>query len=153
MCYTLHVFMPKCRYCHESISRLDKDICPFCGGKKPLEGVDDSTIDITKVFDPTLLKQQKLEPRSKVCTGILSILLGIFGIDELYIYRFKRALITLVITLLFVGGLGSILFFFALKNVFGFLIPYFVLEFYFIFKGIYIFVSPTIKDGRGEFLK
>ena len=145
--------MPKCRYCHESISRLDKDICPFCGGKKPLEGIDDSTIDITKVFDPLELKEKKLNPRSKKIAGILSMCLGIFGADEFYIYRAKRALITLVITLLMIGGLGTILFLFALKNAFGFLIPYFVLEVYFIFKGVYILTSPTVKDGRGEFLK
>ena len=145
--------MPKCRYCHESISRLDKEICPFCGGKKPLEGIDDSTIDITKVFNPVELKEKKLKPRSKTTAGILSIFLGVFGADECYIYRFKRSLIALAITLVFVGGLGSILFFFALKNVFGYLIPYFVLELYYIFKGVYILTSPTVKDGRGEFLK
>ena len=145
--------MPKCRYCHESISRLDKDICPFCGGKKPLEGIDDSTVDITKVFNPIELKEKNLQPRYKKCAGLLSIFLGIFGVDEFYIYRSKRALITLVITLFMIGGLGSILYFFALKNVFGFLIPYFLLEIYFIFKGVYILTSPTVKDGRGEFLK
>jgi len=145
--------MPKCRYCHESISRLDKEICPFCGGKKPLEGIDDSTIDITKVFNPVELKENKLKPRSKKVAGILAILLGVFGIDEIYISRPKRALIALAITLLAIGGLGTILFCFALKNVFGFLIPYFVIEIYYIFKGIYMLTSPTLKDGRGEFLK
>lgn len=145
--------MPKCRYCHESISRLDKEICPFCGGKKPLEGIDDSTIDITKVFDPVELKNQNLKPRSKKAAGIFAICLGILGVEEFYIYRCKRALIALAITLIAVGGLGSILFFFALHNVLGFLIPYFVLEIYYIFKGVYILTSPTVKDGRGEFLK
>lgn len=145
--------MPKCRYCHESISRLDKEICPFCGGKKPLEGIDDSTIDITKVFDPVELKNQNLKPRSKKAAGIFAILLGILGVEEFYIYRHKRALIALAITLIAIGGIGSILFFFALHNAFGFLIPYFVLEIYYIFKGVYILTSPTVKDGRGEFLK
>lgn len=145
--------MPKCRYCHESISRLDKEICPFCGGKKPLEGIDDSTIDITKVFNPVELKENKLKPRSKKVAGILAMLLGIFGADEFYISRPKRALIALAITLLAIGGLGTILFCFALKNVLGFLIPYFVIEIYYIFKGIYMLTSPTLKDGRGEFLK
>lgn len=145
--------MPKCRYCHESISRLDKEICPFCGGKKPLEGIDDSTIDITKVFNPVELKENKLKPRSKKVAGILAMFLGVFGIDEIYISRPKRALIAIAITLLIIGGLGTILFCFALKNVFGFLIPYFVIEIYYIFKGIYMLTSPTLKDGRGEFLK
>ena len=145
--------MPKCRYCHEHISRLDKEYCPFCGGKKPLEGVDDSTIDITKVFNPVELKKQNLKPRSKVVTAILCFVLGIFGCDEMYISRPKRALITIVITLVMIGGVGSLLFFLALHNAFGYLIPYFVLELYFVFKGIYILTSPTIKDGRGEFLK
>lgn len=145
--------MPKCRYCHESISRLDKEICPFCGGKKPLEGIDDSTIDITKVFNLVELKENNLKPRSKKVAGILAMLLGVFGIDEIYISRPKRALIAIAITLLVIGGLGTILFCFALKNVFGFLIPYFVIEIYYIFKGTYMLTSPTLKDGRGEFLK
>ena len=145
--------MPKCRYCHEQISRLDKDICPFCGGKKPLEGVDDSTIDITKAFDPVELKKQHLLPKSKKIAAVLCFICGIFGLDEFYISRPKHALITLVITLLLIGGVGSILFFCALKNVFGYLIPYFTCETYFILKGVYFLLSPTIKDGRGEFLK
>ena len=41
----------KCKYCHEKISKLDKDVCPFCGGLKPLEGVEDQTQDITKALD------------------------------------------------------------------------------------------------------
>ena len=145
--------MAKCRYCHEHISRLDKEICPFCGGKKPLEGMDDSTIDITKVFDPVELKKQHLKPRSKVVAALLSFFLGILGADEFYIYRNKHALIALAITLVLVGGLGTILFCFAIHNALSFLIPYFALEVYYILKGIYFLTNPTLKDGRGEFLK
>lgn len=145
--------MPKCRYCHEQISRLDKDICPFCGGKKPFEGGDSSTIDITKAFDPLELQKQHLVPRSKKLAAILCFIFGIFGIDEAYIYRYQRSLITFVITIVAIGGLGTLLFFVAINNFMAFLIPYFVLETYFIAKGIFYLASPTIKDGRGEFLK
>ena len=145
--------MPKCRYCHESISRLDKDVCPFCGGTKPLSGVSDQTMDITKVFDPEEMKAAKVAPRSKKIAGVLAIFLGFLGIDEHYLYSSKKGLLMMAISLAFIGGLGSLLFFVAMDNVLAYLIPYFVLEFYFLAKGIVLFTSNTIKDGRGEFLK
>lgn len=145
--------MPKCHYCHEELSRLDKDICPFCGAKKPLEGVDESTIDITKMYDPVNLGST-LKPRSRIIAGILSFILGILGIHEFYIYRKKRGLVILLVSLFFIGGLGTLLFFTLLKgNAFAYLIPLFIVELYCILEGVILLVNHTVKDGRGEFLK
>lgn len=145
--------MPKCHYCHEELSRLDKDICPFCGAKKPLEGVDESTIDITKMYDPVNLRTT-LKPRSRILAGILSFILGVFGIHEFYIFRKKRGFVILLISICLIGGLGTLLFFTGLKgNVFAYLIPFFIVELYCILEGVILLVSHTIKDGRGEFLK
>jgi len=145
--------MPKCHYCHEQLSRLDKDVCPFCGAKKPLEGVDDSTVDITKMFDP-IKTGPSLKPRSRVFAAILSFFFGIFGIHEFYIARSKRGIALLIISICLIGGLGTLLFFTGLKNsVFAYLIPFFVVELYCILEGIVLLTSHTIKDGRGEFLK
>ena len=67
--------MAKCKYCHESITRLDREVCPFCGGLKPLEGTDDSTQDITKVIGQ-VERVENLQLHSKVVAAILAILLG-----------------------------------------------------------------------------
>ena len=43
--------MPSCRNCGARLSKFDKDICPVCGAKNPLEGVSSETIDITSQID------------------------------------------------------------------------------------------------------
>ena len=43
--------MPTCRECHSRISKFDKDICPVCGAKNPLDGVTSDTIEITHEID------------------------------------------------------------------------------------------------------
>ncbi|HBF68256.1 MAG TPA: hypothetical protein DDW20_02920 [Firmicutes bacterium] len=146
--------MPNCKKCHARLSRLDKDICPFCGAIKPLEGQDDSTEDITKAFDPLEIEDNKIKPKSKTITIILMMTLGIFGVHAFYLKRWKLGLIILGITIALIAGLGSILFFSgALHNVFAFLIPYFVLEAAMIVGGIIALKRNDIKDGDGEFIR
>lgn len=145
--------MAKCKYCGVEINRLDKEICPFCGGKKPLEEDNNSTQDVTKALET--LKQMGVEPKSKskVVAALLAFFLGIFGVHNYYLGKFKIGLITLCISLLSIAGIGSILFFAALHNVFAYLIPYFVLEALMIVVGISFLVRPDITDANGDFLK
>ena len=44
--------MPICRNCGARIEKFNKDICPICGEKKPLEGVNSETVEITGQIDP-----------------------------------------------------------------------------------------------------
>ena len=39
--------MPYCKNCGARITKFDKDLCPVCGAKKPLEGAHSDTIEIT----------------------------------------------------------------------------------------------------------
>lgn len=143
--------MAKCKYCGETINRLDKDICPFCGQPKPLGGVDDSTEDFTTAFEP--LNSNPIKQKSKIIAAILAFLLGVFGCHDYYLGKYKVGLITLGITFVFIGGLGTILFFTCLNNALAFLIPYFIIEALMIAAGIAFLVRHDIKDARGEFLK
>jgi len=145
--------MPKCRYCHEQLSRLDKDVCPFCGGRKPLEGVESTTVDITKILSPIELKKQHLQPRSKVTAFFLATFLGFLGAHEFYVGRIKKGFIILLISLLLIGGAGSAVFFLLWKNPLAYIIPYAVLEIIYLSYGIYLLKSKTYKDHRGEFLR
>ena len=143
--------MAKCKYCGESINRLDKEICPFCGGIKPLEGIDDSTEDFTTALES--INETSNKPKSKIIAAILAFLLGIFGFHNYYLGKYKIGFITLGISLALIAGIGSILFFTCIKNVFGYLIPYFVMESLMIVVGISFILRHDIKDAKGEFLK
>lgn len=145
--------MAKCKYCGAEISRLDKDICPFCGGRKPLLEDNNQTQDITKALEG--LQELGIEPRtkSKIIAALLAFFLGIFGAHNYYLGKHKIGLITLGISLFSIGGIGTILFFTALHNAFAYLIPYFVMETLMIIVGVSLLVRNDIKDSTGEFLR
>lgn len=144
--------MAKCKYCHESITRLDREVCPFCGGLKPLEGTDDSTQDITKVIGQ-VEHAENLKLHSKLVAALLAFFLGIFGANLFYLGKTKKALIVLAISLLFIGGLGSLIFFLAWSSPFAYLIFYFILEAMMIAVGVGYLVKHSITDSNGAFLK
>jgi len=145
--------MAKCKYCHEDITRLDKDVCPFCGGVKPLEGSDGQTQDITKVIDQVEHADQ-IKFHSKVVAALLAIFLGIFGINSFYLGYKKQGLIALGASLVFIGGLGSLLYFVAhWQSPLAFLVFYFVMEAIMIAVGIRYLVSHSVTDSSGAFLK
>lgn len=143
--------MVKCKYCGQNISRLDKDICPFCGGKSPLEGTDASTQDVTKVLEQ-YSSAKKIKHHSRVVAAILSFLLGFLGINFLYVGRTKKFLISLCFSIVLIGGVGSVLFFLTPLKIFGYLIPYFLIEIVMIVVGINYLIRHDITDSNGEFL-
>ena len=130
--------MAKCKYCHENITRLDREVCPFCGGLKPLEGTDDSTQDITKVISQ-VEHAKDLKLHSKVVAAILAFVLGVFGAHTFYLGKYKKGLIILAISAILIGGLGSLIFFIAWKNVFAYLIFHFLILFIYIFLYLFYF--------------
>ena len=145
--------MAQCKYCHETISRLDKDVCPFCGGFRPLDGTDTSTQDVTKVIDQ-LEHPVKIKHKKRIVAAILSILFGLFGANHFYLCKYKRGAIVALCYLAFIGGLGSILFFVAnWHSAFAFLIPYFVVEFLSCFSAYCYLTKHSIQDSHGEFLE
>ncbi len=144
--------MAKCKYCGSEISRLDKENCPFCGGRKPLEGEDMTTQDMTKALE-SLDGIELPKPKSKIITAILAFVFGIFGAHNYYLGKYKIGLIIFGISTITIAGIGSILFFAVLHNVFGYLIPFFVMEALMIGVGLSFLLRHDIQDSRGEFLK
>lgn len=144
--------MAKCKYCGQDISRLEKEICPHCGGKNPLDVGDMTTQDITQVLgdviDPKLVQQH-----SKIVTAVLAILLGFMGMHNFYLNKFKTGLITLGISVFLIGGIGTILFVGAHLGVWAYLIPYFAIEALMIVVGISYIFRHDVTDGFGNFLK
>lgn len=144
--------MAKCKYCHEVISRLDKDVCPFCGGLKPLEGTDTSTQDVTKVIGQ-LENPVEIKHKNRYFAAAFAIFLGFLGAPYFYIGKWKKGLLFALISLAFIGGIGSILFFTALHSALAFILPYCFIEVIFVYIGVTFITKHNIQDSHGEFLE
>ena len=147
--------MPKCKNCHENITKFDKEICPFCGGKKPLEGVDDSTYDITQFVDIMKKSDQevKFKQRKRVANGLLCMFLGIFGADAFYLGFKKIGFIRLIIDILIYAAISLILFFFTELSFYSFIIPFGALFIIYFIIGIINLSIRGKKDINGVFLR
>jgi len=146
--------MPKCRNCHREITNFDKDICPYCGTPNPIED-GYKTQDMTQFVDPITSDYKLYKSKSKKTMGLLMVFLGAFGVPYFYVGKMKNGIISLLITLILVGGGGSILFLLVpgLHNVLAYLMPLAVMMIVFALFSLRIFHSDSLKDGNGEFLR
>lgn len=144
--------MATCKYCHASITRIDKDVCPFCGGLKPLENTDTSTQDVTKILDQVASPVQ-IKHKKRIIAAILAALFGFLGLNHFYLGKFKKGLIALAISVVFIIGLGSIVFFVAKwESALAFLVFYFPIELFNLFLSYSYLTRHNIQDSHGEFL-
>lgn len=142
--------MAKCKYCHESITRLDKEVCPFCGGLKPLDGTDTSTQDITKVIGQVETKVE-IKHKKRLIAALLSFFLGFFGLQFFYVGKKVTGLASIALTLVVIGGFGGG-FFAIFGNVLSFIITAAVVEIVNIVFGLDFLLSHNVVDSNGEFL-
>ena len=146
--------MPKCKNCNADLSRLDKEVCPFCGTLHPFEGIENQTEDLTKAFDPLLEDDLKPKHKKRIVVFFLAIFLGIFGVHLYYMGKFKKGLIVLGSFIGFEALAGLLIFFLSpLNNVWAFLIPYFVFELLMIITGVALLLRHDIVDSHGDFLE
>lgn len=144
--------MAKCIYCHKNITRLDTDICPYCGEKNPLDPRY-QTMDITRAIQVEGQYGSLYSSRSKRVAVVLGLLLGFTGAMWFYIRKTRYGVYELLTTIISTLGLGFLFYATFMNNVFAFLIP-FIVNFFFgvIFAMLLAFqVSP--KDGNGELLR
>ena len=147
--------MPKCKYCGENITKFDKEICPFCGGKKPLEGVESYTVDITQTINTVDKKTvENYKQHSKLVNSLLCMFLGIFGVDSFYLGHFKLGISRLLVGLIYIISLFCILYFAVnLEILYSLLISIgSIFIVYFILGIIGLFLNSR-KDSNGAFLK
>ncbi len=144
--------MPNCKNCGARISKFDKDICPVCGTKNPLEGVSSETVEITSQIDlNNFVEGQKVVCRRKKML-ILFLACGFTASQFFYLKRKKFAILWLIINLLLIGG-----FFFLLSMIqmpLPVVIILSILSSYVlngVVGAIYYFL-PDLKDGEGEFV-
>lgn len=150
--------MPKCKYCGQKITKFDKEICPYCGAKDPLKGDNCETMDITESIEtvkPDDEVRSNFKSKSRIMNSILCILLGIFGIDELYLGFKNRFLIRLIINAVIYIGM-VLLFYFTGKNnnpMFIFVLPLIIIFVLWVVIGVIFLFLHDKKDANGVFLK
>ena len=144
--------MAQCKYCHANITRIDKEVCPFCGGKRPLDGTDTSTQDVTKIVDQ-LENPVEIKHKKRTVAAILAVLLGFVGAPHFYLGKHKKGFLTAAICLGFISSVGLLLLFVAKLHVWSFLIPYFVTEIYSLASAYVYLTNHSLQDSHGEFLE
>ncbi len=150
--------MPKCKYCGQSITKFDKEMCPYCGGKYPIDSSNPQTTDITEAINtvnPTDEARVNYKPKKKVINAILCMFLGFLGIDELYLGFRNRFLIRLIINAVCYVAL-LLIFYFTKTIVSGgllFSLPLIIVFGVWFIVGIIFFVLKNKKDANGAFLK
>jgi len=92
--------MLRCKNCNEKLTRLNKDICPYCGCENPIEK-SENTHDITQVIDKLDLKNDKDLIKPTKINYFLLMFLGPYSIDLFYNKKFKIGTVRLLINILF----------------------------------------------------
>ncbi len=146
--------MPICKNCHRTISKFDKDMCPYCGAENPIED-NYQTKDVTSFIKATSSENKLYKSKSKKLTGFLCAFLGSLGIHNFYLGYVKKAVIELLVTLVLVGGIGTLLFMFVapLKNASAYLLPFGVVFLFYFFASIHYFKNDSLVDSNGVFLR
>ena len=145
--------MPYCKYCHSEISKFDTDICPHCGGSKPI-AVGYQTMDVTRTFQTAGSDLKMPRTRSQRTFCLLCMFLGYFGIHDFYIYRPKKGLVCILATVLFTLAVGLPLFLTGLlPNALAFVLPFVAVWIVFVILGLLYLKVESPKDGKGEFLR
>lgn len=116
--------MPKCKECGETITKFDKEICPYCGCKDPIDKGREETCDITQAistFSSPKDENVKVKEHKKVVMIILCLLFGFLGLDCFYLGFKKEGLFRILASVLLFSGL-FVLFFFLIFDM-QFLFP------------------------------
>lgn len=146
--------MPKCRNCGTRITKFDKDICPVCGCKNPLDGVESETVEITSQFkfNENDINKKDL-PRSRKTALILFLSAGFTGAGFFYLRNKKLGLVWLITNLLILLAISLGLYFVKPINLFSILIGLAACYLINIVTGLIIYSNVNYRDGQGELLR
>ena len=148
-------FMPYCRNCGSRITKFDKDMCPICGTKQPLQGVNSDTVEITTELKiHTVEGKKQYQAHFRLTTFLLFALIGWTGAGFFYLKFKKTGLIWLLSNLLVLGGLGALfVLLIGYKEVVGYLVSPAIVYVANIATGFFFLFKKDIKDGNGEFIR
>lgn len=146
--------MPYCRSCGARITKFEKDMCPICGAKNPLEGASSDTIEVTSELDINEKTNRKIyKAHFRFDTFMWFSFLGFTGAGFFYLNFKKVGYIWLAANLAFIGGLIAL--FVALlspKSWISYVAPIALTYVINMAIGVYYLVKKDVKDGNGEFI-
>lgn len=145
--------MPSCRNCGARLSKFDKDICPVCGTKNPLQGVSSETIEITSQVDMSDFKEgQKIVKRRKTML-LIALLLGWTGAMFFYLKKAKAGFIWLLINIILLAASFSLFYFALSMNIaLSIVFPIVLIYVYNAICAVLFYCTKDLKDGEGEFV-
>ena len=145
--------MPNCRNCGARLSKFDKDICPVCGIKDPLQGVNSETVEITSQVDLSGFQEGQKVVRRRKKMLILFLTIGFTGLGYFYLKKKKNALIDILITvLLFSSGFLLLHLLAGLNIALSIILPIIAIYIVNIIFGLVLYFTPDLRDGEGEFV-
>ena len=146
--------MPYCKNCGSRITKFDKELCPICGQKKPLEGASSDTVEITTELDIHDKDSKKVYAgHFRLDTFLWFMLLGWTGAGFFYLQFKKRAIIWLVCNLVLIAGLVVLFgFLIGFNQWIVYVAPFAVIYLINIGVAIYYLCKRDVKDGNGEFI-
>ena len=145
--------MPNCRYCGTRLSKFDKDICPVCGTKNPLEGVSSETVEITSQVDLSGFTDGQKVRRHRKTMLLLFLLVGFSGAGFFYLKKKRDGLLWLSTNALLLSSGFLLLHLLANLNIaLSLVIPIATMLLLNVIFGLIYYFTPNIKDGEGEFV-
>ena len=150
--------MKKCKRCGALLEE-NVTICLHCGIENPVQPEKKKTAyDLTIAFDPMAQGSSLYRVKSRKKLLVFSFLLAFLGVPYFYIEKAKKGWISLSIFFI-LGGLSSlILSSITSKNgnysIWMTLIPLLsIIVLMNVIIGVYMVMHPSLKDGRGEYLR
>ena len=144
--------MPNCRNCGARLTKFDKDICPVCGTKNPLDGVLSETVEITTEIDLSDENFSNYKPKYKRTLLTLFILLGWTGAPFFYLKRVGMGFLYLILNLIVIVGIGFPLFQTNL-TFWGFVISAGVSYVVNFIVGIVYYCMNNLRDSGGNYVR
>lgn len=146
--------MPYCRNCGARITKFEKDICPVCGTRNPLDGASSDTVEITSELNIHNKENKKIyAAHFRLTAFLLFAFIGWTGAGYFYLNFKKMGFIWLVCNLLVIGGLmGLFIALLSPTNWISYVAPFAVAYLVNMGISIYYLVKSDIKDGNGEFI-
>jgi len=144
--------MPACRNCGARLTKFDKDICPVCGTKNPLEGVTSDTIEMTSFIDMENNKDFRVKKRTKML--FFAFIAGFTGLEFFYLHDIRKGVTCACLNVIYFA-VSFILFCIVLELnpwitvLLNFITMYFVNS----LVGVELYFTDSLKDGYGEFVR
>lgn len=144
--------MPACRNCGARLTKFDKEVCPVCGTKNPLEGVTSDTVEMTSFISMEQNRDFRVKKKSTML--FYSFVAGFTGLPFFYLHAVKKGIFCAFLNICYFA-MSFVLWDIVLDAGVAVTIILTVILMYFVNSliGIELYFKDSLKDGYGEFVR